>query len=90
MLLPDLLGYTAACLTTAAFVPQVAQTVRTRDTRAISVGMYLLFSGGVALWAVYGLVLSAWPIVLANGVTLLLALTVLVYKLTERRRGGGE
>jgi MtN3 and saliva related transmembrane protein len=90
MLLPDLLGYAAACLTTTAFVPQVVHTVRTRDTRSISLGMYLLFCGGVALWALYGLVLSAWPIVLANGVTLLLALTVLVYKLTEQRRARGE
>lgn len=86
MTLPDLLGYTAALLTTTAFVPQVVQTLRTRDTRAISLGMYLLFSAGVALWALYGVLLAAWPIILANGVTLLLALVVLGYKLTESRR----
>ena len=83
---PDLLGYAAAFLTTMAFVPQVVQNLRTRDTRAISLGMYLLFSLGVALWALYGLLLTAWPIILANGVTLLLALVVLGYKLTESRR----
>lgn len=86
MTLPDLLGYTAALLTTTAFVPQVVQTLRTRDTRAISLGMYLLFSAGVALWALYGVLLDAWPIILANGVTLLLALVVLGYKLTESQR----
>jgi len=83
---PDLLGYAAAFLTTAAFVPQVVQILRTRDTRAISLGMYLLFCAGVAMWALYGLLLTAWPIILANGVTLLLALVVLTYKLTESRR----
>ena len=86
MSVPDLLGYAAACLTTTAFVPQVVQTLRTRDTRAISLGMYLLFSAGVALWGIYGVLLAAWPIILANGVTLLLALVVLGYKLTEARR----
>ncbi len=83
---PDLLGYAAAFLTTSAFVPQVVQTLRTRDTRAISLGMYLLFSAGVALWGIYGILLAAWPIILANGVTLLLALVVLGYKLTESQR----
>lgn len=83
---PDLLGYAAAVLTTTAFIPQVVQTLRTRDTRAISLGMYLLFSLGVALWALYGVLLTAWPIILANGMTLLLALVVLGYKLTESRR----
>jgi MtN3 and saliva related transmembrane protein len=90
MSLPDLLGYTAAFLTTSAFVPQVVQTLRTRDTRAISLGMYLLFSAGVALWALYGVLLKAWPIIFANGVTLLLTLVVLGYKLTESRRARGS
>ncbi len=83
MLHPDLLGYVAAFFTTASFVPQVLKTLQTRDTRAISLWMYLLFCTGVALWAVYGILLSAWPIILANGVTLLLALIVLWHKLTE-------
>ncbi|MBK1718458.1 SemiSWEET transporter [Thiocystis violacea] len=86
MSLPDLLGYAAAILTTAAFVPQVVHTVRTRDTRAISLGMYLLFCCGVALWGLYGILLAAWPIILANSLTLLLALIVLGFKLTETRR----
>ncbi|AFL74468.1 SemiSWEET transporter [Thiocystis violascens] len=82
---PDLLGYAAAFLTTASFVPQVWQTLRTRDTRALSLWMYLLFTVGVALWGVYGILLGAWPIILANGVTLLLATIVLWHKLTEPR-----
>jgi MtN3 and saliva related transmembrane protein len=79
----ELTGYLAAALTTLAFVPQVWKTVRTRDTRAISLGMYLMFSAGVALWLVYGVLIDAWPIILANGVTLVLASTVLWHKLTE-------
>jgi MtN3 and saliva related transmembrane protein len=81
---PELTGYVAAALTTLSFVPQVWKTLRTRDTRAISLGMYLMFSLGVALWLVYGVLIAAWPIILANGVTLMLTSTVLWLKLKER------
>jgi MtN3 and saliva related transmembrane protein len=74
-------GMLAAFLTTAAFVPQVVRVMRTRDTHAISLWMYLMFSAGVALWCVYGLLLDLWPVVLANGVTLALALVVIAFKL---------
>ncbi|QJC58085.1 Sugar transporter SemiSWEET [Polaromonas vacuolata] len=77
----DLIGTLAACLTTASFVPQVWHTLRTRDVSGISLGMYLVFTVGVALWLVYGLLLGAWPVVVANAVTLILALTILVMKL---------
>ena len=75
------IGTLAAILTTAAFVPQVVRVIRTRDTHAISLFMYLLFSLGVALWCVYGLLLGLWPVVVANVITLALALVVLVLKL---------
>lgn len=74
------LGYAAACLTTMAFVPQAWLTLRTRDVRGISLGMYSLFTLGVGLWLVYGWVLQAWPIVLANVVTLLLSGSILLMK----------
>ena len=86
MPLTEWTGYAAALLTTASFVPQVVRTLRTRDTRAISLWMYLLFCAGVLLWAVYGALLGAWPVLLANVVTLGLALVVLGCKLGERRR----
>ena len=82
--LGDFTGYLAAILTTVSFVPQVIQTLRTRDTRSISLGMYVLFSAGVALWLVYGWVIGSWPVILANAVTLVLASTVLWHKLAER------
>ena len=83
--MPELLGYLAAVLTTISFVPQVWQTYRTRDVSGISLGMYIVFAAGVFLWGVYGLVLGAWPIVVANAVTLALALAILAMKVRWRR-----
>lgn len=82
----DLIGYIAATLTTASFLPQAWKTFRSRDVSGISLGMYALFTTGVALWLVYGLVLGNLPITLANAITLALALAVLVMKL---RYGAG-
>ncbi len=79
----EMIGYLAACLTTAAFVPQVWKVYRTGDTRAISQAMYLIFSLGVFFWLIYGWWLGSWPIVLANGVTLLLSLSILWMKFNE-------
>jgi MtN3 and saliva related transmembrane protein len=81
MALQDAIGYLAACLTTLSFLPQALHTFRTRDVRGISLGMYSLFTVGVALWLVYGLVLRAWPVVAANAVTLVLACSILAMKL---------
>ncbi|MCG6861915.1 MAG: SemiSWEET transporter [Chromatiaceae bacterium] len=76
----EIIGFMAAVLTTASFVPQVVRTIRTRDTHAISVWMYLLFCTGVALWGIYGVLLGSWPIILANGVTFALSAAVLFLK----------
>ncbi len=80
----DLIGYIAASLTTLSFLPQAVHTFRTRDVSGISLGMYALFTVGVALWLVYGLLLAAWPLIVANAVTLALALAILVMKLRYR------
>jgi MtN3 and saliva related transmembrane protein len=80
----ELIGALAAVLTTVSFIPQVVRTVRTGDTRAISLWMYLLFCSGVALWGVYGLMLGSWPIMVANSITLVLGLVVLWHKLREK------
>jgi len=77
----DWIGYLAATLTTCSFVPQALHTFRTRDVRGISLGMYAVFTVGIALWLVYGLLLQAWPIVAANAVTLALAGTILAMKI---------
>ncbi|OIQ65091.1 PQ loop repeat protein [mine drainage metagenome] len=78
---PDFIGYCAAILTTLAFVPQVWLTVRTRDVSGISLGMYSMFTAGISLWLVYGVLQHSWPIVIANAVTLMLALVVLTMRL---------
>jgi MtN3 and saliva related transmembrane protein len=80
----DLIGYVAATLTTASFVPQAWHTFKTRDVRGISLGMYSAFTAGVACWLVYGILLGAWPIVIANCITLALAATILGMKLRYR------
>ena len=77
----ELVGYLAASLTTASFVPQSWHTFKTKDVSGISLGMYGAFTAGVALWLVYGLLLAAWPIVAANAVTLSLAALILSMKL---------
>lgn len=74
-------GFAAAVLTTISFIPQAVRTIRTKDTRGISLGMYVMFTVGVALWLAYGVVLMSWPMILSNIVTLGLSGTILVLKL---------
>ncbi len=75
------LGLAAATLTTAAFLPQVIKTWRTRQTRDISLGMFLVLCIGICLWLVYGILRGDLPLILANAVTLALAGTILAFKL---------
>ena len=80
MTLADGLGYAAAALTTAAFLPQAWLTFRTRDVSGISLAMYSVFTLGIAGWLVYGLLLQAWPIVVANVITFVLSASILAMK----------
>ena len=84
MNLIDWIGSLAAVLTTASFFPQALHTFRTRDVSGISFGMYSLFTLGVALWIAYGVMLGAWPIIIANVVTFTLASMILVMKIRYR------
>ncbi|GAA5785782.1 sugar transporter SemiSWEET [Chitiniphilus shinanonensis] len=77
----DIVGLFAGVCTTFAFVPQVWMVWRTRSARDISLGMYLIFVSGIALWLAYGLMAHAMPVVVANSVTLVLAGSVLAMKL---------
>ena len=81
----EVVGYLAAALTTCSFIPQAWLTLRTRDVRGVSLGMYTAFTFGIALWLLYGLLLSAWPIVVANAITLALAAAILLMKLRYGR-----
>lgn len=75
------IGYVAAALTTLSFLPQAIKTLRTRDTSGISLGMYSVFTVGVACWFGYGLVLGSWPMIVSNLLTLGLSAVILVMKL---------
>ena len=79
------IGTLAAVCSMISFVPQAWQIIRTRDTRSISTGMYALTVLAFALWAIYGLMLGAWPLVASNGVNLLLSAFILVMTVLPQR-----
>jgi len=83
----DWLGALAATLTTLSFVPQAWHTFQSRDVRGISLTMYSAFTAGVFLWLLYGLMLGAWPVIIANLITLALAASILAMKIRLERRG---
>ena len=82
----DLFGYIAATLTTISFFPQALKTLRSRDTHAISLRMYLLFTSGVAFWSIYGWMVGDGPVLIANLITLIPAVIVLGLKLLSYRK----
>ena len=77
----DVIGSVAAVLTTASFIPQAWHSFKTRDVSGISLSMYSVFTLGVALWLLYGVLLQSWPLMIANSITLVLAATILGMKL---------
>lgn len=77
----DLIGVVAAVMTTGSFLPQAIKVLRTRETGAISLIMYSMFTTGVALWLAYGVLTAQWSITIANTITLVLAGTILIIKL---------
>jgi MtN3 and saliva related transmembrane protein len=77
----NIVGYIGAICTTVAFVPQVIYTLKTKDTKAISLGMYIIFIIGITSWLIYGLHKEDLPLTLANSVTIVLASIILVCKL---------
>lgn len=92
MTLEEIIGAAAAILTTLSFIPQAVKVVRTRETEAISLTMYALFTTGVMLWGIYGLMTWQWSIIIANGITVVLAATILALKIQDvlRRRGTAQ
>jgi len=77
----DSVGYLAAFLTTIAFVPQAWMTWKNKHARGVSLGMYIIFTLGIALWLAYGVLIQVWPMIIANTITLLLASFILVMKI---------
>ncbi len=77
----SLLGLIAAFCTTFAFVPQALRIIKTRHTKDLSLGMYIIFSLGVLLWLIYGFLQMDIPIMIANFVTFIFSFTILLMKL---------
>ena len=71
----------AGTLTTVAFVPQALQVIQRKETKAISLLMYLAFATGVAFWLTFGVMIWNWPMIAANSITLALAVTIIGMKL---------
>jgi MtN3 and saliva related transmembrane protein len=77
----ELIGAAAAVITTLCWVPQAVKVIATRDTRSLSLVMYLMLAAGIVLWLVYGVLINSWPLIGANAVTLLLVAVILGMKL---------
>jgi MtN3 and saliva related transmembrane protein len=88
MSLINLLGYLAAILTTFSFLPQAIKSIKEKNTDGISGLMYSLFTVGVFLWFIFGLFTKNFPVILANGITLILAAAILYMKLTFKEKKG--
>ena len=81
----SILGYCAALASMGSFVPQAWKVIRTRQTKDISVGMYLLTVAAFALWLAFGVLQRQWPLVISNGVCLALALFILAMTLFPKK-----
>lgn len=78
-----IIGVIAATLTTIAFFPQVFQIIKTKDTKGISLTMYILFVTGVTLWTIYGFYINDLPLLIANAIVLVASSIILFYKIKE-------
>ncbi|HEY3697710.1 MAG TPA: SemiSWEET transporter [Spongiibacteraceae bacterium] len=81
LIMIDSIGYAAALCTTVAFLPQAYVAIKHRDTRSLSLAMYIIFTLGVSLWLIYGLIKNDWALIAANSITVLLAMLILISKL---------
>ena len=75
------IGFFAAFCTTIAFLPQAIKVYKTKSTKDISLIMFIIFTIGVFSWLIYGLIIDDLPVILANVVTLILSLFILLYKI---------
>jgi MtN3 and saliva related transmembrane protein len=82
----EIIGLIAAFLTTAAFVPQAYKTYRTKDVSGLSLPMFSMFTLGIVLWFTYGFLKDSLPIILANAVTGILSIMLLVFKIRYGKR----
>ena len=76
-----ILGMAAGALTTISFVPQVIKIYKMKDAKELSLATFAIFSCGVFLWLVYGIIIREWPVILANGITLVLICLIIAMKI---------
>jgi len=76
-----IVGLIAGAFTTISLLPQVIKTIKTKETKDISMATYIILISGMLLWIVYGVLIDAPPVILANAFSLLLALIVLIFKI---------
>lgn len=81
----SIIGAFAAFSTTFAFVPQAIHSYKTRDLSGISLPMYSIFTFGVAMWLIYGLLRNDWPVIIANAITLCLSAVILILKYKQKQ-----
>ena len=79
-----IVGALATLCSTTSFVPQAWKVVRTRDTSAISKRMYAITVAGFSLWLAYGVLLGQWPLIVTNGICLVLSSFILLMKALPR------
>ena len=77
----DCIGYAAALCTTSAFLPQAYVAIKHRDTKSLSLAMYIIFTLGLVLWLIYGAIKNDWALMAANAVTVTFAALILIVKL---------
>ena len=82
----EIIGFVAALLTTSAFVPQVVKVWKSKSSKGVSVSMYLVLLLGVFLWGVYGYLIESMSIMIANTVTGLLQLVILILILMNKNK----
>ncbi len=80
-ILTNLIGFIAATFTTIAFLPQAIKIIRTKDTKSISLFMYIILNAGIILWLIFGLLILELPVILANLITIIFTLTILFLKI---------
>jgi len=80
MVFVEIIGFAAGTLTTISFIPQVFKIVKTKHTGDISLGMFVMLGTGIFLWLVYGILISSLPVILANIISFILALIIVIFK----------
>lgn len=78
---PEIIGYIAAVLTTVAYVPQTLKVLKEKNTKSLSLGMYVMITSGIAMWLIYGVMVESPSLIFANAVTLIMAGFILFMKL---------